>query len=334
MKFRYLFENRALAEMLVKNWDYDPASLDLFQYFRISANAIYPFKVDGQVCFLRCCPAEEKSGESIWAELAFIEYLRGKGYPALQPLPAKSGIALVQQQTPWGEQYASAFKRVTGQSIEDAGYADDILFAYGTALGHLHALSRDYHAPKARRWSHRGVFDWIEQTLTGLGDEPQALAELCLLREYFSRLPITPENYGLIHYDFEPDNVYYERETGICHVIDFDDAMYHWYLMDVVKTLVSLKQEIAAGEYAGKQATFLAGYGSQVALDDGLWSAAPFFIRFVNLYGYTRNARAMQERWDHEPEWLLELRAKLASAQVRNAQFFGVDSAYMHAGED
>jgi Ser/Thr protein kinase RdoA (MazF antagonist) len=151
---------------------------------------------------------------------------------------------------------------------------------------------------------------------------------LRLLREHFSQLPITPENYGLIHYDFEQDNVYYDSETGTCSVIDFDDAMYHWYLMDVVKALVSLKAEIAASEYPDKREAFLAGYRSKSTLDEQLWTAAPLFVRFANLYGYTRDARAMQERWDNEPEWLVALREKFSGAQVRQAQFFGIDPAH------
>ena len=333
MKFRHLFNNLPLAEMLVKNWDYDPESLGLFQYFRISANAIYPFKVAGEVCFLRCCPAEEKNMEGILAELEFIRYLRGSGYSALEPLPSKAGDELVARSTPWGEQYASVFKRVKGQALEEVGYADEIMFAYGAALGELHALSRAYHELQRKRWSHMEVLSWIEATLTGLGNEPLALAELGLLREFFSRLPSTPENYGLIHYDFEPDNVYYDCESGICSVIDFDDAMYHWYLMDVAKTLVSLKKEIAVGEYPHKKARFLAGYSSKFELDEELWVAAPLFIRFANLYRYARDARAMQERWDNEPEWLVELREKIARAQSLDARYFGIDSAHMPESE-
>jgi Ser/Thr protein kinase RdoA (MazF antagonist) len=311
MKLRNLFNNLDLAAMLVKNWDYDPQSLDLFQYFRISANAIYPFKVNGEVCFLRCCPAEEKSKASILAELEFIGYLRGEGYPALEPLPAKTGKALVVKATPWGEYYASVFKRVTGQTVEESSYADEIMRAYGAALGQLHALSTAYRAPKVRRWSHLDVFDWIEQTLTGLGDEPLALDELRLITGAFAELSIHPGNYGLIHYDFELDNVYYDALSPSCSVIDFDDAMYHWYLMDVLNALVSLKIEIPEGEYASKKAIFLDGYRSKFELDENLWAAAPLFIRFANLYGYTRNARALQERWENEPEWMVELRAKL-----------------------
>jgi len=322
MKLRHLFNNLDLAEMLVKNWDYDPDSLDLFQYFRISANAIYPFKVAGEVCFLRCCPAEEKSKQSILAELEFIHYLRIQGYPALEPLPAKTGETVVARQTPWGEHFASVFIRVVGKNIEESGCGDEIIRAYGAALGRLHALSKAYQ-PQSKRWSHLDVLAWIEATLASLGDESLALDELRLLRESFTHLPITPECFGLIHYDFELDNVYYDPATQSCSVIDFDDSMYNWYLMDVLNALVSLKKEIPHGEYAPKKAIFLDGYREEFELDDALWAAAPLFIRFATLYSYTRNARAMQETWDHEPEWMVELRAKLTRYQVEHGVNFG-----------
>ena len=103
MKLRHLFNNPDLAHMLVSNWDFDADSLDLFQYFRISANAIYPFRIHGEVCFLRFCSTSEKAKEQILAELGFIHYLRSNHYPALEPVPARNGECLVQKETPWGE---------------------------------------------------------------------------------------------------------------------------------------------------------------------------------------------------------------------------------------
>lgn len=45
----------------------------------------------------------------------------------------------------------------------------------------------------------------------------------------------------MIHYDFEFDNVFYDDESTTCNIIDFDDAMYHWYAMDIELTLDSLQ---------------------------------------------------------------------------------------------
>lgn len=42
MKLKYLFVNRNLAEMLLKKWDYE--GIGMFKHYRVSSNAIYPFK--------------------------------------------------------------------------------------------------------------------------------------------------------------------------------------------------------------------------------------------------------------------------------------------------
>lgn len=320
MKLRFLFNNPALAEMLLKNWDYDQDSLEMFQYFRISANATYPFRKNGEVCFLRCCPASEKIPENLVAELDFINYLRGTGYQALEPLPCKTGALLVQQSAPWGEYCASVFKRVRGKAINETGFEDEIISAYGAALGELHALSATYTAPQ--RWTHLQVFDWIAITLKELPPDPRARNELGMLKEYFSRMPLNPTNYGLIHYDFETDNVFYDEASGACSVIDFDDAMYHWFAMDIVQALDSLMKELSREVFTQKKAVFLAGYTSQFSIDDDLLAAMPVLRRFANLYRYTRTIRSIQEQWDNEPQWMLDLREKLAKElQIDSATF-------------
>lgn len=53
LKLKYLFQHHDLAEMILKNWNYDPESLDMFQYYRISSNAVYPFRDQGKfACFV------------------------------------------------------------------------------------------------------------------------------------------------------------------------------------------------------------------------------------------------------------------------------------------
>jgi len=323
MKLRHLFHNPDLAEMLLKNWDYDETSLEMFQYYRISANAIYPFRQKGGICFLRFCPASEKRKETIEAELEFIGYLRGAGYPAAEPLPSKTGANLVQKSTPWGEYYACVFKRVSGQPISETSCEDEVMFAYGAALGLLHKLSSENTAPKIKRWTYEDVFNWIEETLSCLPGGTSPLDELRLLRDYFSRRPTNGGRYGLIHYDFELDNVFYDHATKSCSVIDFDDAMVHWYGMDIDQALDSLQSEIAEDQFPRAKAVFIEGYRSQYGIDDDLFAAMPLFRRFAMLYRYTRITRSIQERWENEPEWLAGLRTKLTGALASASEHFG-----------
>jgi Ser/Thr protein kinase RdoA (MazF antagonist) len=322
LKLRYLFNNVDLAEMLLGNWEYDPPASQLFEYFRISANATYPFRQGGQTCFLRFCPVIEKSWESVAAELEFIHYLRANGYNALEPVPSKSGDALLHKETPWGAYLATAFKRAKGERMDEVELDDEVTLIFGKSLGTLHRLSRQY-GPTLRRWSYADALDWSAQTLRSLEGQERALAEVMLLTRRFASLPKDANSYGLVHYDFELDNVFFDAATRTCSVIDFDDAMYHWYAVDIDQTLDSLADRVSEADFERVKAVVLDGYRQEFPLEEDMLARLPAFRRFVNLYGYTRMLRSVQETWDNEPEWMRELRDKLAMAMRNRCARFG-----------
>lgn len=323
LKFRYLFNNPDLARILMKNWEYDEDSEELFQYFRISANAIYPMKIHGNICYLRFSPVSEKSEENVLAELAFIEYLRNQRYPAMEAVISKSGDQLVRTETPWGAYYASVFKKVAGKQISQTDFNDEIMNAYGIALGELHALSRKYENPNLKRWSHVDVFDWIAKTLTELGLDQKAMRELIVLQGEFDRLAINRDNYGLIHFDFEPDNVFYDETSQRCSVIDFDDAMYHWYVMDIVQALDAIQDEMELDDCSHQEAIFLQGYRSVCDINENLFKLKALFRRFAKLYQYARVASAIEESFEGEPDWMIGLREKLERFLKETQSNFG-----------
>ena len=325
LKLRYLFDNGDLARMLLANWEYDAGSLDMFKYFRISSNAVYPFRAGDEVRLLRFSPAPEKDWECLQAELGFVRHLRSCGYPALATVPAKSGEECVRRDTPWGVYHACVFRRVPGRRLDDLPLDRGLLSAYGASLGRLHELSRQYSEPAVRRWSHADALAWIDGILAGGEDGRSARAEVALLERFFADLPQGRDVYGLVHYDFELDNVFFDDATGTCHVIDFDDAMYHWYAMDIVQALDSVA---ADGELAGvapeeARGIFLEGYRRESQLPEGMLRTFPAFSRFAALYGYARIARAIRERWENEPEWLAGLRLRLDGELARRAARFG-----------
>ena len=323
MKLRHLFDNRDLTMILLENWEYDESSLGMLNNYRISANAIYQFKKNGKIFFLRFAPMSEKTKENINAELEFINYLHSRNYKALDIVPSKAGDRLVTKSTPWGDYYASTFKQVKGKQIADMNLSSDLINTFGKSLGRLHVLSSEYLNPKIKRWDYVDVLNWVEQALQNLSNVDQALLELQLLKKVFSSLPKTPANYGLIHYDFELDNVFYETNTNTCSVIDFDDSMYHWYVMDIEQSLDSLKENTEVDDFIQKKAAFIRGYRSEFDVSYKELELFPIFRRFADLYGYTRVLRSIQEEWDNEPEWLVGLRLKLTTLMNNRSRNFG-----------
>lgn len=326
LKLKYLFDNEDLAEMLLKNWEFDKEStIELFKYYRISSNAIYPFRVQGKTQLLRFSPKSEKKRENILAELEFISYLKSNQYGVLETVVSKNREELVEAITPWGDYYASVFKRVSGVQLNNTDLSDSIIFNYGKALGKLHQLSSEYSPSKNKRWSYSDVLDWMHTILVEIPNETAALNELHLLRDYFNSIPITKFNFGLIHYDFEFDNVFYDEETQSCNVIDFDDAMYHWYVMDIEQALDSLQDCISTEIFQHKKQCFIDGYRTEYDLTEDMMSLLPACRRFANLYGYVRILRSAEEKWENEPEWLVSLRRKLINAMKNDSSCFGME---------
>lgn len=322
LKLKYLFDNRDLAQMILENWEYDHDDPNLLKYYRISSNAVYWCKNKGETFFLRFTPAEEKNKEQILAELEFLSYLRNNEYPAVVTILSKANNELEVVDTPWGTFYAVAFKKASGKQIEEIPFSKNLIFGLGEALGKLHKLSSEFIPVNNKRNDWKKTICWMEDVLWAFPDETAAKSELSTLKAYFSKLPVTKENFGLIHYDFESDNVFYDEITATYKPIDFDDAIYHWYALDIEQALDSIKEDALAEEVETLVNEFIKGYRSEYAVSDEMLKLLPVFRRYVNLYGYVRILRSVEERWNNEPDWMINLRIKLNNSMNRRKTSF------------
>lgn len=310
LKLKYLFNNKDLAFMILNNWEQDFDSPNPLEYYRISANAIYWCKNQGNTFFLRFTPTEEKSKEKILAEIEFLRYLKNNNYSAVETILSKAGNELETVTTPWGNYYALALKKAPGRQISEIPLTDALIFGYGETLGKLHKLSSEFNPTGNKRDGWKETLNWMEQVLSGFPEEVSAKSELNMLRNYFSKLPMTKDNFGLIHYDFEPDNVFYDDLSKTYTPIDFDDTMYHWYALDFGQALESIKENVQEFQTKASVDQFIKGYRSAFHISDEMLKLLPIFKRYTNLYGYVRILRSAEEKWNNEPDWLVGLRIK------------------------
>lgn len=311
LKMKYLVENYDLAKTLLKHWNYEEEDLnEMLSYFRISSNAIYPFHCGGDVHFLRIAPTEEKRKQNIYGELEFIQYLRKHDFDALRPVPSRDGEYIRREKTEWGEYYATVFERVKGKQVEECEYSDKMYYECGRTMGRLHRLSSKYK-PIIKKWTHEDVLYDIERMISLYHCRRQATIELVKLREELAKLSKTHMTYGLIHYDFELDNVFYNETTNSCSVIDFDDGMYHWYSTDIEQFFESVSEEKGIEEVEQIKQVFYEGYQSEYPILEEAKNSLPLMRRFINLYSYVRISHCLSDSYDSEPEWMIELRVKL-----------------------
>ncbi|HEX3043141.1 MAG TPA: phosphotransferase, partial [Bacillota bacterium] len=185
-------------------------------------------------------------------------------------------------------------------------------------------LAVDFRPGNYRRPDYNDQFKWMEEILQGFPGETGAMSEIRILRDFFTGLPRTKENFGLIHYDFELDNVFWDETNNCFSVIDFDDAQYHWFVMDLEQAVESLCEEGTADNQAQAKGNFIEGYRSEFGISDEMVELMPVFRRYANLYGYVRILRSGAETWKNEPEWMVGLREKLTGFMKRRGELFGV----------
>lgn len=312
LKLKYLFYNESLAMEGIRRWKTDMENVDeLFSRFRISSNAIYPFLNNGKVCVLRLAPVEEKVKDNEYGEIEFIQYLRKYNFPALKPLPSLNDELIEIIETEWGTYFASVFERVEGVPIEDTDLNDNIMFVYGKTLGTLHRLSSDFR-PSVKKWTYEDVLEWIKKELGLYGVQTAAVNEYMEVKNLLEALPKNQRSFGLVHYDFEPDNIFYDEKNRICNVIDFEDGLYHWFALDIEQVFDSLSECMNEEKFAIARKVFLNGYCTEFDISDEMLAFLPLFRRFIDLYSYTRILHSTGElELDNEPDWLRRIAGKL-----------------------
>ncbi|MBD2862441.1 GNAT family N-acetyltransferase [Paenibacillus oceani] len=301
-------EHDAPAKLLIERWAHDEGTLT---FWRASSNFVYHFERDGKRHWLRFIHETDKTVSRIQAELDFMLYLLDHGYPTVAPVRSTNGVWIETVLTEDGLYYGVVFEQAKGKHVPIASMSDAHLAGWGKTLASLHRLSKTYTSGTALPRSWEDALAFIASVLQRYPRETVLRHELERLRGELAELPSGTGHTGLIHYDFETDNLFYSDEESRYYAIDFDDAMIHWYMMDVTSAISDLLE--GEGEEAERSIrSFLAGYRSVRELDESDVRLIPVFRRFEALYTFARLLRSVEGMdMSLSPDWALQLREKL-----------------------
>ncbi|MEC0305569.1 phosphotransferase [Paenibacillus lautus] len=302
----------AVARELIRNWEFDEGTL---KFWRASSNFVYVFERDGERHFLRFNYEEESTVEQMTSELEFMRYLIKNGYPCVTPVSSVDGNWIETVQAPEGHYHGVVFSAAVGIAL-DGNLTATQCKDWGKSLARLHTLSSEYEPGTVKRKSAEDILRMIDQVLQRHPEEQDAVEELHRVSLWLQFMPSSRQTYGLIHYDFQLDNIFYEAKERSFRVIDFDDAMYHWFAMDIVTALADTESE-------QDQQAFLKGYRSIRGLDHELEGEFPRFRRFGRLYGFARVLRSLEDSdLTDVPPWYEGLRTKLSRYCENDRQGF------------
>jgi Ser/Thr protein kinase RdoA (MazF antagonist) len=297
-----------VAERMLEQWAHEPGSE---RFFRSSANFVYSFRRGDERCFLRFAERGERSAEEIEAELALLRWLASQGMRVAAPIASDRGRWVETVETDLGTFHAVVFTALHGAQPEVDELSAAQFEQWGATLGQLHATMRQFHDSQAIA-ARRACADALALARAAAShDEPCVQTECEQLSAWLAALPATATNYGLIHGDFELDNLFWQDDGTDIAMLDFDECSHCRYVADIAFALRDLFEngvDLSSPSFGA----FMRGYARHVAVDEDLLAQLPTWMRLVNLIMYGKLMRAMDVTpGPDDPEWAVPLVARL-----------------------
>jgi Ser/Thr protein kinase RdoA (MazF antagonist) len=150
----------------------------------------------------------------------------------------------------------------------------------------------------------------VEQQLPA--HEQAARHMLTILERQVATLPTSAQTFGLIHYDFELDNLLWDDQR--VSIVDLDDCAGYWFVADIAFALRDLFDDHAEriDVTDARLHAFVTGYREIRAVTDEELRQLPLFLRIHNLVSFTKLLRAADiDDVAAAPAWVVDLQAKL-----------------------
>lgn len=290
-------QSHGIVRSLLDRWGYEAGSI---QFIRASQNFVLRFRRDDTPYILRLSHADERSLEEIQSELEFLVYLAEHQVHVHVPIPSQNGLKIETIVTPMGILHGVVFTFLEGEHVETPDYV-----RWGSALGEVHRLSQNYNSEGKRST----CFQHLEGIREALPlHETEAQQELNVLENWVKGLPLGKEHFGLIHFDFELDNLFWKSDR--VGIIDFDGCANYWFAADLAFALRDLFEDGVDVQNPHFQ-HFLEGYRQHKEFADFWVETLPMFLRLHRLLALTKLLHVVQTDDREDPEWVVNLRTRL-----------------------
>ena len=280
-----------LAHQAVRQWGVSECDLELIKF---RENAVFKMTpAEGDATVVRVHRQNYHSDASLQSELEWMAMLGERGIVVPLPVPTAAGDVMVKQSiddVP-GEWQVDMLSWLAGTQLGDIGEPLDlgdreraaVFRNIGRTMARLHNFSERW--PRQMQltrhaWDGAGLVG--DEPLWGRFWELEALTESqrtfllqakSAIAEDLQAYGQTGANYGLIHADLVPENVFVDGLE--IQLIDFDDAGYGWHMFEVVTALYWLDAE---PDYPEIMAAVFEGYRLERALSDADLAAFDLFV--------------------------------------------------------
>lgn len=253
-------------------------------------NLVYGFHRTGVNGVLRLTPASRRSIRQLEGELDFVSFLADSAVAVARPLASFGPQRVARVPSAHGDWYGVAFERAPGRHLEPAQCRSSLLRIWGRLFAHIHSATANYRRglPDDRRphWYQDEQLDiprYVPRAQQRVYEVGSALMER------LRGLPVSREEYGLIHSDLHLRNFVYDQ--GRITAFDFDDCGYNWFVQDIATALYYFVRRVPDRERRPAHAErflryILQGYREVRELDPDWLMLIPEFLRLRHILMY------------------------------------------------
>ena len=193
---------------------------------------VYEFERERKNYILKISHSFHRTAAQIAGELDWINYLADNGVPVGRAFPNLKGEIVTRINMDDSYFLAYTFGKSPGAHITADDWGEDLFVKWGRLTGRLHALTKTYK-PSDETCQR---FHWHEDESLRIEKHVPAEQKLVIdkchrLFNQLHKLPVGPDNYGLIHSDLYHGNFFVNN--GEIIPFDFDDCHYNWFTHDL-----------------------------------------------------------------------------------------------------
>lgn len=287
------FSNEILFEA-AKRFNLSTESLKLLGSFE---NYVYEGDRNSESYILRLTHSSHRSTNMVLGELEWINHLANNGVSVAKPLYSINGKLAEEIFIDNDYFIVSLFEKAKGELLRRSNpeeFNRDLIVEWGKVIGQMHRVTKNFQPSreefKRPQWHEDELMDFEKY----LPVEDKKIVDIgSRLLEYLNKLPMTLDDYGLIHTDVHSGNFFVDE--GKITVFDFDDCSYQWFISDIAIALYytiwwrcneySKEDKKAFADYFLD--AFMEGYVSENKLEDFWVDEMPYFLKLRDLTLYT-----------------------------------------------
>jgi len=299
-----------VADAVASGWGFAPG---LARHLRSSASHVFTLESpDGRRVYLRFVPADYRPQGAFARVAELMRDLGARGLAVAQPIATDSGALVETVATSLGPVHAMVVRQAPGEQIDADALDARRASAWGAALARLHrdggqtAVGANLPGPFAQLDPKPAP---ATQAFAGDPDLADAAEKIARRLE---ELPRGPDVFGVVHGDFELDNLCWTDDRPVAY--DFDEAARSWFVADLAhatRDLAPLPPRTPRPDEADLFAAFLSGYRQVHALAEAQLAWLPLFVAAHAACSVVRVRAALGEQEPDEPPWQVRLRRKL-----------------------